>query len=109
MAEELGVAPGEPSAAASPGTHCPVTVSQVFSGTSAKSGGSPTGCTFDANASADPIPLAQAVPVGDAVGDAEWTTVTVEGEFEQGSTTLLRNRPVARERAWHLLEAARGE
>ena len=52
MAEELGVAPGEPSAAASPGTHCPVTVSQVFSGTSAKSGGSPTGCTFDANASA---------------------------------------------------------
>ena len=58
---------------------------------------------FDANASADPIPLGQAVPVGDAVGDAEWTTVTVEGEFEQGSTTLLRNRPVERERAWHLL------
>lgn len=58
---------------------------------------------FQANSSADPVPLAEAVPAGEVVGDAEWTRVTVEGEFEQGSTTLLRNRPVDRQRAWHLL------
>ncbi|WP_062522098.1 SURF1 family protein [Demequina silvatica] len=58
---------------------------------------------YEANAEADPVPLAEAVPPGSAVGDAEWTRVTVEGEFEQGSTALLRNRPVDRERTWHLL------
>ncbi|WP_062296123.1 SURF1 family protein [Demequina maris] len=58
---------------------------------------------YEANAAADPVPLAEAVPAGSAVGDAEWTRVTVDGEFEQGSTTLLRNRPVDRERTWHVL------
>ncbi|SEJ69652.1 SURF1 family protein [Demequina mangrovi] len=58
---------------------------------------------YEANAEAEPVPLAEAVPEGEAVGDAEWTRVTVEGEFVQGSTTLLRNRPVDRQRTWHLL------
>ncbi|WP_062291993.1 SURF1 family protein [Demequina phytophila] len=58
---------------------------------------------YEANAEADAVPLAEAVPAGNPVGDAEWTRVTVDGEFEQGSTTLLRNRPVDRERSWHVL------
>ncbi|WP_062316855.1 SURF1 family protein [Demequina maris] len=58
---------------------------------------------YEANAAADPVALADAVPAGSAVGDAEWTRVTVEGEFEPGSTTMLRNRPVDRARTWHVL------
>ncbi|WP_062518128.1 SURF1 family protein [Demequina gelatinilytica] len=58
---------------------------------------------YEANTSAEPVPLADAVAPGEAVGDAEWTLVEVEGEFEAGSTTLLRNRPVDRERTWHVL------
>ncbi|WP_062388935.1 SURF1 family protein [Demequina iriomotensis] len=58
---------------------------------------------YEANAEASPVPLAAAVPEGEPVGDAEWSRATVEGRFEQGSTTLLRNRPVDRERTWHIL------
>ncbi len=58
---------------------------------------------YEANTAAEPAPLADVLAPGEAVGDREWTLVEVEGEFEPGSTTLLRNRPVDRERTWHVL------
>ncbi|WP_062464831.1 SURF1 family protein [Demequina soli] len=58
---------------------------------------------YDRNAAADAVPLEEVLSPGDAVGEHEWTHATVSGRFEPGSETLLRNRPVDRERAWQLL------
>lgn len=58
---------------------------------------------YEANAQAEPVPLAAAVPPGAAVGDAEWTTVSVSGTFDSDSLTLLRNRPIDRERVYQVL------
>jgi len=58
---------------------------------------------YEANAEAEPVTLATALPPGEAVDDDEWTTVTVTGTYDAASLTLLRNRPVDRERVYQQL------
>lgn len=58
---------------------------------------------YEANADLAPTSLAEVVAPGQAVGDAEWRTVTAKGRFDETSLTLLRNRPVDRERAYQQL------
>lgn len=59
---------------------------------------------YEANADLPAASLAEAVGPDDAVaGDEEWRRVRVTGVIDADSLTLLRNRPVDRERAYQLL------
>ena len=56
----------------------------------------------DANVGLAPVPAAEAASDG-SLADDEWRAVTATGEFDAESLTLLRNRPVDRERVYQLL------
>lgn len=58
----------------------------------------------EANSGLPRVPVDQAAgPDGSVSADEEWRQVTVTGVVDQDSLTLLRNRPVDRERAYQLL------
>ncbi len=56
----------------------------------------------DQNASRPAVTVAEAAADGSLLDD-EWATVTATGRFTSGEVTLLRNRPVDRERVYQLL------
>ena len=59
---------------------------------------------YEANAQLPAVPVEDAVGGDDAVdGTEEWRHVAVTGVIDADSLTLLRNRPVERERAYQLL------
>ncbi len=60
--------------------------------------------SYEANADLPPVPLDSAVGADRSVSvDEEWRRVEATGVIDTASVTLLRNRPVERERAYHLL------
>jgi cytochrome oxidase assembly protein ShyY1 len=62
--------------------------------------------TVEANYGATPVALADALPGGGPVPDADvWRPVTVTGHYLPDSTVLLRNRPVDGQRGFHVLAA----